>query len=139
MPALKPDVASLDQSRFPASNGSVSGSGGRATIFTTNARIDLPTLTTRVSPYVVGGGGVANLKERFTIAGPASVAGSIPVVIPPRAATQSSTALALTLGGGVSLLAARHLSVDIDLRYARLIASHDLNITRFGVGLSYRF
>jgi opacity protein-like surface antigen len=139
VPALKPDVASLDQSRFPASNGSVSGSGGRATIFTTNARIDLPTLTTRVSPYVVGGGGVANLKESFTIAGPASVAGSIPVVIPPRAATQSSTALALTLGGGVSVVIAPHLSLDADARYVRLMSTRDLNIRRFGVGLSYRF
>jgi opacity protein-like surface antigen len=70
---------------------------------------------------------------------PVGAAPGIPVVIPPRTIMQSSTDLALTLGGGVSLLVTAHLSIDVDLRYARLIAHRDLDVGRLGVGLSYRF
>jgi hypothetical protein len=37
------------------------------------------------------------------------------------------------------MLVAAHVSIDVDLRYLRLIANRDLNVGRFGVGLSYRF
>jgi hypothetical protein len=112
---------------------------GRATIFTTNVRIDIPMITPRVIPYVIAGGGVANLKERFAITPSPAVSPALPVVIPPQLVTQSSTDLALTAGGGVSLLVAAHLSLDLDVRYARLIGDHDRNVGRFGVGFSYRF
>ena len=110
---------------------------GRATIFTTNVRLEIPTMTARVIPYVVGGGGVANVKESFTITLP--VPSGIPVVIPARPVTQSSTDMVLTLGGGVSMLVSAHLSIDVDLRYLRLVANRDRNVGRFGVGFSYRF
>jgi len=139
VPTLKPDVAALDPSTLLVSNGAASGTDGRATIFTTNVRIEIPMSNTRIIPYVIAGGGVANVKESFTITAPVPVPPGIPVVIPPRPVTQSSTALALTTGGGVSMLVATHVSIDVDLRYARLIANRDLNVGRFGVGLSYRF
>jgi hypothetical protein len=37
------------------------------------------------------------------------------------------------------MLLAAHASVDVDLRYLRLIANRDLNVGRFGIGFSYRF
>jgi opacity protein-like surface antigen len=47
--------------------------------------------------------------------------------------------MALTLGGGVSLLAGEHLSIDVDLRYLRILDTRNRNIGRFGAGASYRF
>ena len=113
------------------------GSDGQATVFTANVRVELPAVTARLIPFIIGGGGVANIKETFDVQ-PAVPTG-IPVVIPPQTLTRSSTDLALTAGGGVSLLVAAHLSIDADLRYLRLIADRDRNVGRFGVGVSYRF
>jgi len=112
-------------------------SGGRTTVFTANVRVELPAATARVIPYVVAGGGVANIKETSTLQ--QSIPPGIPVVIEPQTLTQSSTDLALTAGGGVSILAAAHVSIDVDLRYLRFIADRDRNVGRFGVGVSYRF
>ena len=36
--------------------------------YATYARTDIPTITARVTPHAIGGGGVANIKERFNIA-----------------------------------------------------------------------
>lgn len=149
VPTLKPDVANLAPSTGLASSGSavvatsvptstVTGTNGRATVFTTNVRIEIPTITARVIPYAIGGGGVANVKENFTMTPPVPVPG-LPVVIPPRPVTQSSTDVALTVGGGVSTVVTAHVSIDVDLRYLRFIANRDLNVRRFGVGCSYRF
>ncbi len=158
VPTLKPDVVGLGQmttfssleSTFVAgatsslSTSLLSATGGRATVFTTNVRVEIPTTTARVIPYVTGGGGVANVKERFTftLPTPRLVAGvpipTLPIILP-RSVSQSSTDLALTLGGGVSVLAVDHVSVDVDLRYMRLMGVRDLNVGRFGVGASYRF
>ena len=116
----------------------VSATDGQAIVFTTNVRIELRPVATRFIPYVVGGGGVASVKDNFTVTLPVAVPG-IPVVIQPQAVTQSSTNLALTAGGGASIVMTDHVSVDVDVRYMRLIASRDLNVGRFGIGLRYRF
>ena len=113
--------------------------GGRATFFTTNLRIDIPGIGARMVPYVIAGGGVANVKERFAITDPGAVPAGLPVIVPPRVVTRSSTDLALTAGGGVDVLLARRLSVVAELRYTRLIGDSDVNVGRFGVGLGYRF
>jgi len=148
VPVLKPDAARLRPSTIVDSFGSaavlnsaapsISGDNGRATVFTTNVRLELAPIGTRLLPYVVGGGGIANIKDNFTATVPVPVAG-IPVVIQPQAITQSSTSVALTTGGGASILMTPHVSVDVDLRYLRLIGTRDLNVGRFGIGLSYRF
>ena len=149
VPALKSDVATLRPSTVIDSFGSAvvlnsrpatiaSGTDGRATVFTGNVRVEIPSFSARFIPYVVGGGGVANVKDRFTVTLPVPVSG-IPVVIQPQSVTQSSTALALTVGGGVSTLVAPHVSIDVDLRYLRFITNRDLNVGRFGIGFSYRF
>jgi opacity protein-like surface antigen len=149
MPVLKPDAATLRSATIIDSLGpaavlnsaagpTASASDGRAIVFTTNVRIELPPIATRFLPYVVGGGGIANIKDNFTVTLPVPVPG-IPVVIQPQGVTQSSTNLALTAGGGASILMTGHVSVDVDVRYLRLIASRDLNVGRFGIGFSYRF
>ena len=51
----------------------------------------------------------------------------------------STTGLALTLGGGVSVLAGEHLSIDVDLRYLRIVDIPEFNVGRFGAGASYLF
>jgi opacity protein-like surface antigen len=121
-------------------------------LFTTNMRVEIPTSSWRILPYAVGGGGAAGTTNRYTVtirtSFPPLPLGSIPsgVVIPipiPQSESQavnaSSTGLALTLGGGVSLLATRHISVDIDLRSFYIRGNPSGSIGRFGVGTSYRF
>src|SRR5579872_178520 len=41
---------------------------GRAVFFTTNVRVQLPTTSTRVTPYFVAGGGTASLRRSTDIA-----------------------------------------------------------------------
>lgn len=130
---------------------------GSMTVFTTNVRLEIPTTSARVVPYAEAGGGVANVEEHFPVfiayevfptsisaTPPATVAsstltGSVPLIYPPRSYPFSTTSLALTAGGGVSILAGRHLSIDVDLRYLRLMDAEDRDVGRFGAGVSYRF
>ena len=149
VPALRPEPATLRSATIIDSVGSaavlnsvvgptVSAGDGRAIVFTTNVRVELSPIARRVLPYLVGGGGIAEIKNSFTVSLPLPVAG-IPVVIQPQAVTQASTDLALTAGGGVGILMTDHVSVDVDLRYLRLIGNRDLNVGRFGIGFRYRF
>jgi opacity protein-like surface antigen len=149
VPVLKPDAGTLRSATIVDALGSavvpdsvtrptVSPTDGRAIAFTTNVRIELPPIATRFVPYMIGGGGIASIKDNFSVTLAAPVAG-IPIVIQPQAITQSSTSLALTAGAGASILMTGHVSVDVDLRYLRLFGSRDLNVGRFGIGLSYRF
>jgi opacity protein-like surface antigen len=124
------------------------------TVFTTNVRLEVPTTSSRFIPYAVAGGGVANVNEDVDaiialsssrtsiIPGPGLVPSiDIPALYPPIPYSYrlSTTSLALTLGGGVSLLAGEHLSIDVDLRYLRILDTQNRNIGRFGAGASYRF
>src|SRR5258708_16602246 len=40
---------------------------GHATVFTTNFRVDVPTTMRRGLPFVVGGGGIASVTEKFPL------------------------------------------------------------------------
>jgi Outer membrane protein beta-barrel domain len=122
--------------------------GGRAVIFTTNLRLEIPTVSARVLPYVVAGGGVATMREQFTLTvdypdfviqapdGPIPISARRSVSQP---ISNSFNSLALTLGGGISFRWTDHLWVDGDLRYFALLADRDMHVSRFGGGLSYRF
>ena len=123
---------------------------GHATVFTTNFRVDVPTTMRRVLPFVVGGGGIASVTEKFPLiyyAVPlaselASLGLSIPTpnVLPgPQVISNTTLAMALTLGGGVSLMLTDHLAVEPDLRVLKLLADDSRTVGRFQVGLSYRF
>lgn len=127
--------------------------GGSITAFTTNVRLEIPTTPARIVPFVVMGGGVANVKERadVIIAGYPTIDVSLlglprefaSLIFPPpdvrRPFTVSTTDLALTVGGGVGILAVHGMSVDVDLRYLHVMGNEDRHIGRFGAGVSYRF
>jgi hypothetical protein len=124
-----------------------------ALFFTTNVRIEIPTTSRRVLPYAVGGGGAASTTSRYTVtirtSAPTPVVSippglviPIPIPVPvteSHAVNSSSTGLALMLGGGVSLLATSHISVDIDLRGFYIRGNPSGSIGRFGIGTGYRF
>ena len=124
---------------------------GHATVFTTNVRVEVPTTMRHVLPFIVGGGGIASVTEKFPLiyyAVPlaSQLAGlgiSIPTpdILPgPQQVVSNTTlAMALTLGGGASILVTDHLAVDADLRVLKLLAETGRTIGRFQVGASYRF
>jgi opacity protein-like surface antigen len=122
---------------------------GEVTTFTTNVRLEIPTTSARIIPFVVAGGGFAEVKQGYDLyilAATATfeitstpVGATIPTIYPPYPYVQSSMNLALTFGGGVGLLAGEHFSIDVDLRYLRLSGQQDRNVGRFGLGASYRF
>jgi Outer membrane protein beta-barrel domain len=113
--------------------------------FTTNVRIEIPTTSRRILPFAVGGGGVASTRQEYTIASqpvlPPIVIGGPAITLPVFSYHYNNvtTGLALTLGGGVSILAAQHLSIDVDLRELYVRGNPGGSIGRFGVGASYRF
>jgi opacity protein-like surface antigen len=124
---------------------------GHATVFTTNVRVEVPTTMRRVLPFVVGGGGIASVTEKFPIIYYASPLASqlagvgitlpVPDILPgpPQLVSNTTLAMALTLGGGASILMTDHLSIDGDLRVLKLLADTGRTIGRFQVGASYRF
>jgi opacity protein-like surface antigen len=73
---------------------------------------------------------------------PLAAAPNIPIPSPPAITehvTQSSTDLALTLGGGGDVSVTSHTSVGGDFRYDRLLDGQDSNVGRFGASVRYRF
>lgn len=126
----------------------------RATVFSTNVRLEIPTVSRRVIPFVIAGGGVAGITESYdvwyaalanTIDRGAVRTGQIRLMAPstilpgPSEVEVTSTSMALTLGGGASLMLTDRFAVDIDLRVLHLMRDEGRNIGRFGAGLSYRF
>jgi opacity protein-like surface antigen len=125
---------------------SVKGADGRAVYFTTNIRVQLPTSSARITPYFIAGGGSASIRRSTDIMLPIPLAISpgipFPIPIPSpiiEHITQSSTNLTLTLGGGVDVSVASHVSVGGDVRYYRLLGDEDSNVGRFGAVIRYRF
>jgi opacity protein-like surface antigen len=122
-----------------------SNPGGRIVLFTNTARIDIPTTSSRVTPFFAAGGGVANVRRTADFSYPLPLLPTFPPGLPvdirpiTQRVTSSSTDLALTLGGGVGVRVASSLWVDADLRVFRLFGSEDRNLGRFGVGVRYAF
>jgi hypothetical protein len=120
--------------------------GGRIVLFTNTARIDIPTTSTRLSPYFSAGGGVANVRRTadFTYPVPLPLFPPGTPTLPVRPPvvehlTSSATAMALTLGGGTGVRLTRSLWLDVDLRLFRLLDEQDRNLGRFGAGVRYGF
>jgi opacity protein-like surface antigen len=131
---------------------------GTVTMFTSNVRVEIPTTVRRVIPYVVGGGGVASVTVAYPVyyalasfsslapsisstLGPPSPPPSTSLIVPggPRVFRSTTVQMALTLGGGASLLLSDHVAVDVDLRAFKLLGEEHGTMGRFGVGASYRF
>ena len=112
-------------------------------------RYEAPTLK-RVSPYAFGGAGIARITPsgRFTYAA-GTLSGDTPA--PGDDVTQQLTAmgdftqpaatnaLMLSLGGGVAVPVAGHLSVDVGYRYARIASDTPLHTQGATLGFGYRF
>ncbi len=120
--------------------------GGRIVLLTNTARIDIPTTSTRVTPFFSAGGGVANVRRTadFSYQFPLPLfppgTPTLPIVRPfVQHLTSSSTDRALTLGGGAGVRVAKSLWLDVDLRLFRLLGDDDRNLGRFGVGVRYAF
>jgi len=118
--------------------------GGRMVAFTNAVRLRFPTGGAPIEPFFVAGGGVASLRRD------ADLVYSFPILtlpgVPPaplrtinQHLTVSEVDLALTIGGGIGIRAARRLWVDVDLRMLRLMGDTDRNAGRFGVAARYVF
>jgi opacity protein-like surface antigen len=119
--------------------------GGRIVLLTNTARIDIPTTSTRVTPFFSAGGGVANVRRTadfsYELPLPLFPPGTPTLPVRPffQHITSSSTEMALTLGGGAGVRVAKSLWLDVDLRLFRLLGDDDRNLGRFGVGVRYAF
>lgn len=97
----------------------------------------------KIEPYVMAGGGVAQVKKdvTFSIAG-RDVTGSLAQygVVLGTDLSGSETKAMLTVGGGVVWPAWQRLIVDFQYRYGRVFTSDQgLNVSRAGIGIGVRF
>jgi opacity protein-like surface antigen len=157
LPADLQPTLDATTSTLAANQGlSVIGGGSLpASFFTGGLRVEVPTRS-RVTPYVLGGVGIARLnpKAQFTFS-----SGILPDGSTPAAGTDvtmaitsagsftappASSAFMFTLGGGVQIPVARHWVADAGYRYSRIAADTTLSaspLTTNGMtfGLGYRF
>jgi len=120
-------------------------------MFTTNVRLEVPTTSSRILPFFIAGGGLASTTSKVKFDGPIyyalgpgidvppEVSAALPTIFPRQDYGITQTHLALTIGGGVSIAAGHHLSIDADLREIHLSGEGGGDIGRFGAGVSYRF
>jgi len=143
-----PDIAtatSLGGFGFPTPVIRFSADGGRAVVVSSNIRLQIPTTTSRLVPYVIAGGGVGTVREdiSYELTIPLDILLPGLPALPPIARAQSlstsSTNLALTLGGGIDIYTTERLAIDVDLRYLALLGDRDRHIGRFGGGVTYKF
>jgi Outer membrane protein beta-barrel domain len=116
----------------------------RLITFMMNARVAVPTTLRTIVPYVVGGGGIASLRRDvtyrpFVVPEQGQPGNTVPITLLPRSSSSTETALALTVGAGVSIRIFKELFADADMRYVRVFANDELDLNRFGAGISYRF
>jgi len=121
--------------------------GGHAVVFTTNVKLEFPTASARVLPYLIGGGGVRQVRERVRTTVSFTPNPSPPGIVVPQlvpgpttiVTNTDSTDLALTIGGGVSFPIRKPMSIDVEARYISLLGRRDFNVGRFGGGVTWRF
>lgn len=144
---LPPSIAS--SLIYPPPTFRVDSNDGRAVIFTGNLRLTVPTRSPRLSPYLVAGAGVGNVREEVSYAFdfepifPAGFPLPLPrtIVFPSiqQSIARSTTDVAITMGGGISVAMGNQWSIDADARYMAILGNRDLQMGRFGAGVSYRF
>jgi len=150
IPDLVAASASISPYIYPAPSIRISPQGGRAVIVTSNVRLQIPTTTSRVVPYVIAGGGAGTIRQDVSIGItfpgiplPAESLfpglGSLIDSLPSQSISTSSTSLALTLGGGINIYTTDRLAIDVDLRYLALLGDRDVHLGRFGGGITYKF
>lgn len=122
-----------------------------ATVFTTNVRLEVPTTSRKIIPFVTAGGGVAAVTQSYSViyalaadaaerlGSPVGLLNTIPILPGPADVDYTNTNMALTLGGGASFLVTDHVGIDADLRVLHIMGNDSRNVGRFGAGVSYRF
>ena len=131
---------------FPGPEIIVDADGGRATVFTANLRLTIPTRSSRLSPYVVAGAGVGNVKEevRFTLnyrpfVSPIIGDGIVSLPSISESIRRTTTDFAMTFGGGVSVSISDSWSIDGDVRHLGVAGDRDIHTGRYGGGITFRF
>jgi opacity protein-like surface antigen len=82
----------------------------------------------RVRPYVVGGIGMAHLRQRYTVG--SRDARQMETLVMPVEFTRSKRALALSAGAGVDVSVSRRLALGVDVR-SRHLFDEDPRLERF--------
>lgn len=129
--------------------------GGRGVAFLSNFVTEFPSPARWLTPYVQGGGGVANirfgstyeLEDRNGLRTPFTNRGrrgGFPVVpdemrLVRTGLQRAQTNLALAVGGGVDFSLWRGLAVGPNITFTRFFGTEDLDLTRIGVRTTYRF
>ncbi len=132
------------------------GESGRGVAFLTSLVAEFPSPARWLTPYVQGGGGVANISQRGMFAardnglrtdprrlpvgrrdGRPDLANDIRVGVSGR---PSETSVALSVGGGVDFTLWRGLAIGPNISYLKLFGNvTDRDLTRIGLRTSYRF
>jgi hypothetical protein len=133
------------------------GRSGRGVAFLTNFVSEFPSPARWLTPYVQGGGGVANISQSGAFAFvrdnlPANPRGPLPGRRDPRSllgddvrvadigSRRNETSMALTLGGGVDFTLWRGFAIGPSISYLKLFGNlADRDLTQIGVRTSYRF
>ena len=140
---------------FPDFEISDSGEGGRGAAFLTNFTTEFPGPAAWLTPYIQGGGGVANLKFDSTFEYEDRDGRRLPVpnrgrrgafpIVPDDMRVvrldgqRSQTSLALSVGGGIDFSIWRGLAIGPNITFMKLFGTQDLDLTRIGVRTTYRF
>lgn len=125
--------------------------GGRGVAFLSQFVSEFPSPARWLTPYILGGGGVANVTTQVTFPLIARADGR-PVFPRDRRfpvepdypiggrVGRAETSLALTVGGGVDFNIWGRLAVGPNISYMKLFGTfEDLDLTRIGARAAYRF
>jgi hypothetical protein len=145
-PSVDQTVATLSAAQGLATTGTARASA----LFSIGGLRYEPPMNSRVSPYVFGGVGVARLQPsaQFTyMSGPlAGVTPSAGQDVTSQLVSQgfftqpaATTSFMFSMGGGVNVPVAPHLSLDAGYRYARVSADTPVNAQSVTLGFGYRF
>lgn len=131
------------------------GGDGRGVAFLTNFVTEFPGPAAWLTPYIQGGGGVANLRfgstfeyedrdgRRIGLPVRGRRPGAPVVVDDMRvirvSGGRSETNLALSIGGGVDFSIWRGLSVGPNITFMKFLGARDTDLTRIAAKASYRF
>jgi len=128
---------------------------GRGVAFLSNFVTEFPSPAAWLTPYVQGGGGVANIRYGSTYefededGRPVAASNLGRRGFPPIVAHavrlirtnsgRSETSLALSIGGGVDFSIWRGLAVGPNITFTKFLGNRDTDLTRVGARASYRF
>lgn len=100
----------------------------------------------RMRPYAQFGGGIANVRRRFTVGGggeAVSTLQGLQTTVQQTSTEASANDLALAAGAGLDVRVWKRLSIAADVRYLRVFDNQrgldELDITRIGTRLAYSF